>query len=205
MNNKAYLQTENVKDLHEVINWLNERYKLGSRSFSIVENSGNNYEINVNDKSDLIPYGIFEVGSYIGQKWMRKNYRLELGNWQESINKTLFKDEYYPKYEKVNLSLNNKEINEFKVRNAIGITSSLDTLKPFLSQEDYSRIIKFSEFNQIPNIKSFLYTSKEGLNINYHIVNDKLLIFGVKSDYSKEEFEIKLISAFEIKKTNYDF
>ncbi len=38
MKNTAYLKHKNPDDLHDVIDWLNERYKSGSRSFSFVDN-----------------------------------------------------------------------------------------------------------------------------------------------------------------------
>lgn len=204
MNNKAYLKYENIDDLREVVNWLNERYKLGSRTFSLIEKIEGKHEVTVTDKSDLIPYGIFEIGSYIGQKWMRNNYRLELGEWQESINQLLFKDVYYPKYEKVKLSFKNSLIEEFEVRNALGITSSLDTIKPFLSEQNYFRIAQFCEFKKVEYVNSHVYTSNDGLKLNYHIINDQLLIFGTKADYTNKDYEVRLISAFEIKIPKHD-
>jgi len=205
MDYKACLKYEDHNELSKAIKRLNDRYRLGSRAFDLKINAGGKHEIKVTDKSDLVPYGIFEIGTYLGQNWMHKYFRIELGDWQKSINKELFKDEYYPQYEKVKIALRKNQIVEFKIKDAIGITSSINTIKPFLNHNCYKRIAEYSEFKLIENTNSKIHISKDDLMLNYHILSDQLLIFGIKIDYTNNHYEVKLISVFEIKKSEYDF
>ncbi len=119
MNYKAYLDYKNINDLRELVNNLNVKCKLDSRSFTLLENVDGNHELNLIEGIDMLPYGIFQIGCYIGQHWMSKNYRLELGEWQKSVNQVLFKDDYFPTYDKENLSLKNGLLEEFTIKSAL--------------------------------------------------------------------------------------
>ena len=187
MKYKAKLNYENSQEVGDAINRLNERYKSGSRSFKHIEIAEGLHQIEVRDEIELLPYGIFEVGAFIGARWMHENYRIELGRWQKRINQELFEDDYHPTvYDKTKIYLKDNQPLEFNVKDAVGITSSFNTIKPYFTASTLKRIVEFSEFKQVPNLNSTVYLSKNDLILHYHIFSGFLLIFGIKNDHSNQ-------------------
>lgn len=200
----ANLEFENTTLLKEVVEKYNWIYRNTSRKCELKINQDKSNKISISDDGKLLPYGLFEIGTYIGSRLIYESYKIELVGWTKKIQKTVFEEEFHPKNETINLFLKDEELN-FTIKNATGINSAIGTIKPFINESDFLKIAQFSEFDEIKNLKSKNYLTRNQYRINYSIVKNYLLIFGVDLRYGKDYYRIDLESAFEIKRPKNDF
>ena len=97
---KANIEYQNSELLKEVIKWYNHSHRNSSRSSKLKSTSNSKHELTVIDKSDLIPYGIYDIGIQIGFMEMKQKFRIKickcLGDYKEEI----YKSNVYPNNEK---------------------------------------------------------------------------------------------------------
>lgn len=201
---KAILEFQDSELLAEVIEQYNKRYSRTSRKCETKEIKPNLYEIKLKDDGKLIPYGIFELGVAIGEKWMSKNYRIKLTGWYKLIKETIYEKQNYPGSEIVSIKLKDDQLFEAQIKKFTSVNSSFGIIRPYLEEEDFDQIASLSEFKLVPNIKSKIYQTDKSLRINFIVKDNYLLIFGTDLKNRSDYYRVDLESVFEIEKHKYD-
>ena len=200
---KAILSFEHNEILEETIKTYNKIYKNSSRSVELKQIETNKFEIAVSDDGKLLPYGIYDIASFIGSRIFREKFKLSLCNKRERIYKRIYDSTTPPTDENKTIIFDSKEI-KIELTKTTGINSSIDTIIPYISEEDYKIIIDLCELKKIEYFNSVSYKTKNDFSINYSIQENYLMIFGVDLKYGKEDYKVDLEGIFELKPINYD-
>lgn len=201
----ASIKFEDSILLKEVVEKYNWRYGKTSRKCELISDELGNHKITMIDDGKLLPFGIFDIGYSIGEKWMFENYRIKLTGWYKIFDLTLFESKEYPQKEIKQIELKEKHIVDLEIKKATSPNAAIGGIKNYLEESDYGRICSLSKFKLIPNIKSKIYQTKNNLRISYSTTDNYLFIFGTDLRYGKEYYRIDLESVFEIERPNYDF
>jgi hypothetical protein len=202
---KANLEFEETGLLLEVIEKYNWMYRNTSRKCDLNLKKTGIHELTITDDGNLIPYGIFEIGTYIGNRLIYDNYRIKLTGWRKLFHETVHESEFHPQEEKITLTLKENEEVILKIKSATGINSGIGNLKPFLMEKDFLDITEFSQFKEIKYFETINHQTRNNLRINYTIIEKYLLIFGVDLRYGENFYRVDLESVFEINKPEHDF
>ncbi|MCO7186726.1 hypothetical protein NH341_14990 [Tenacibaculum sp. XPcli2-G] len=200
---KAILSFEHNEILEETIKTYNKIYKNSSRSVELKQIETNKFEIAVSDDGKLLPYGIYDIASFIGSRIFREKFKLSLCNKRERIYKRIYNSTTPPTDENKTIIFDSKEI-KIELIKTTGINSSINTIIPYISEEDYKIIIDLCELKKIEYFNSVSYKTKNDFSINYSIEENYLMIFGVDLKYGKEDYKVDLEGIFELKPINYD-
>ncbi|XRE42168.1 hypothetical protein ACIVBQ_000372 [Tenacibaculum discolor] len=200
---KAILSFEHNEILEETIKTYNKIYKNSSRSVELKQIETNKFEIAVSDDGKLLPYGIYDIASFIGSRIFREKFKLSLCNKRERIYKRIYDSTTPPTDENKTIIFDSKEI-KIELTKTTDINSSIDTIIPYISEEDYKIIIDLCELKKIEYFNSVSYKTKNDFSINYSIQENYLMIFGVDLKYGKEDYKVDLEGIFELKPINYD-
>lgn len=202
---QANLEFEDIELLQAAVRAFNWDHRNTSRKCALKLNPSGIHEITVEDNGNLIPFGLFEIGTYIGYRQMYTNYRIRLGGWRKSFHRTIFEGDFYPQEEMMPLMLNGADGITLQLKSATGYDSGIETIRPFLSQEDFQGITEFSQFREIKHPNATDYKTWQNQKINYSIVGKYLLLFGVDIRYTPAYCRIDMETVFEINKPENDF
>jgi hypothetical protein len=197
--NIEYLDSEL---LEEVVKWYNHSHRNSTRSCELTIGDKSYHQLKVIDKSDLIPFGIYDVGSQIGYLEMNRNFRIKLLGWHKKYDRTIFKSNKHPKDELFFVTNNNEKEKSFKVRNATGINSDFGTIQIYLDELDMNLI---EQKSNLTRLTPSMFQTHNQKRLNYSISNNLLFLYGTDLRYGKAYYEIELDSIFEIEIPKDDF
>jgi len=181
--------------LEEVVKWYNHSHRNSTRSCELSKGDKNYHQLKVIDKADLIPYGIYHIGSQIGYLEMNQKFRIKLTGWHKKYDKTIFKSNKHPKDELFFITNKNENELSFKIRNSTGINSSFGTIQTYLNESDIELIEQKSNLTRLAPSMFQTYNLKR---LNYSISNNLLFLYGTDLRYGKDYYEIELDSIYEI-------
>jgi hypothetical protein len=200
---KAKFKFNDIDLLEKTVDKFNELYSNTSRNVDLVNLESNSFEIIVTDDGNLLPYGIFNIGTSIGSQMFYKNYRIKLtGKWNR-LNKTIYQSSKHPKDEFESIMFDKTEV-LVDIKKSTGVSAAIGIIKPFLSNDDFNQVVTNCKFQKIGNPLSNIYTTENGLRINYTIQDNYLIIFGAKLEYGKSNFRVDLDSIYEIELPDYE-
>ena len=156
--------------LKEVIKWYNHSHRNSSRSSKLKSTSNSKHELTVIDKSDLIPYGIYDIGIQIGFMEMKQKFRIKickcLGDYKEEI----YKSNVYPNNEKFTITNKNGQQQYMQLRDVMGNSSSFRFLQPYLIKEDIEFI---EEKSSLKRINQAIFKTHDNKWLNYLIFENQ--------------------------------
>lgn len=198
----AYLEYRDSEFLKYVVEKYNHSHRKSTRSCELEIIGDGKHQISIVDEVDLMPYGIFDIGTQIGFVDMHNNFRIELKIWGKNYNQVIFNSNTFPKLETYNVEIKEGQIVSIPIHKSVGINSSIGNLKPYLTKDDFIKIYEKSNF-QI--VRSSTVQTQKKKRINYYIQDNYLFLFGVDIRYSPNHYQIELESVYEIQYPKDDF
>jgi len=198
----ANIEYEDSELLKEVLKWYNHSHRNSTRSCELSLGENNYHQIKVIDKSDLIPFGIYDIGSQIGFMEMNKKFRIKLSGWHKIFDKVIFKSNQHPKDELFSIANKNENQLAIKIKNSTGINSDFGTLQKYLDELD---IITIEENSKLLRITPSMFQTYKKKRLNYSISDNLLFLYGTDLRYGKDYYEIELDSVYEIEIPKNDF
>lgn len=188
--------------LEEVVKWYNHSHRNSTRSCELTIGDKNHHQLKVIDKSDLIPYGLYDVGTQIGYLEMNQKFRIKLSGWHKKYDKIIFKSNKHPIDELFFVTNKNEKELSLKIKSSTGINSSFGTIETYLDELDINLIEQKSKLTRLSPSMFQTYNRKR---LNYSISNNLLFLYGTDLRYGKDYYEIELDSIYEIEIPKDDF
>lgn len=198
----AYIEYKETEFLKYVVERYNHSHRKSTRSCELQINNDGNHKITIVDEAELMPYGIFDIGTQIGFVEMNSNFRIKVKALVKNYFEVIFESDNYPTFETFRVEIDEDEIVTIPIRNSVGINSSIGNLKPYLTKEDFITIYEKSNF-QI--VRSSTVHTQKNKRINYYIQDNYLFLFGIDIRYSPNYYQIELESVYEIQIPEDDF
>jgi len=198
----AYIEYKDTEFLKYVVEKYNYSHRKSTRSCELQINDDGNHKITIVDEAELMPYGIFDIGTQVGFVEMNNNFRIKVKALVKNYNEVIFDGDIYPTFETVKVEIEDDEYVTIPIRNSVGINSSIGNLKPYLTKEDFVTIFEKSNF-QI--VRSSTVQTQKSKRINYYIQDNYLFLFGIDIRYSPNHYQIELESVYEIQIPEDDF
>lgn len=198
----AYIEYEETEFLKYVVEKYNHSHRKSTRSCELQINDDGNHKITIVDEAELIPYGIFDIGTQIGFVEMNSNFRIKVKALVKNYNQVIFDSDNFPKLETFKVKIEENKNVTIPIRNSVSINSSIGNLKPYLTKEDFITIYEKSDF-QI--VRSSAVQTQKNKRINYYIQDNYLFLFGIDIRYSPNHYQIELESVYEIQIPEDDF
>lgn len=133
--------------------------------------------IEVPDDSERFINSVFEIGTWIGAAWMRKNYTITISGWFTILRKRIEVNSKYLSEIYIDFIGENNELHNLNLLKLSDSESRLEAIKPHIKENDYKRIEQLNEFTKRKDWNPKIDYSKYGDELSYIIYKSYLLIF----------------------------